>query len=191
MALFDGTADLAMISTALENQLDVVGRAKPGLPLDRLQEFEVARTRTVLVVHPSNPVHSISDEDLRRVLSGEATNWRQLGGDDLPVRVAATREGGGTVATVEAALLGAGRHISAPDQIRFQSGSQVVKAVEQEAGALGIAQLKLTRGRKVRELATASIFEQRLSLVSLGDPSPEMLAVIRACRAAAAAPDAD
>ena len=35
LALFEGTADLAMISTRLENQVEILRRQSPGLPLGR------------------------------------------------------------------------------------------------------------------------------------------------------------
>jgi phosphate transport system substrate-binding protein len=188
VALLEGKADLAMISTALANETETVRRTNPDLPLDRLQGFSVARTRAAVITHPSNPIQSISNENLRRILSGEVTDWQQLGGPPMPIRVVAAREGGGVVTSVEASLLGLDKHISAPDQIRVQNGPQIVQVVEQEPGALGISLLKLTKGRQVRELVLASPIEQQLSLVSLGTPSPAMLEVIAACRKAALLP---
>lgn len=187
LALLDGKADLAMISTDLVNEAETIHRANPDLSLERLQVFAVARTRAILVTHPSNPVQSVSNENLRRVLSGEVTDWRELGGAAMPIRIVAVREGGGVVSSVEASVFGAGRHMTAPDQIRVQNGPQIVKVVEQEPGALGITNVKLTIGRQVKELATAAPLEQQLSLVSLGQPTPAMLDVIAACRKAAAA----
>lgn len=189
LALFGGKADLAMISTALINETETIRRTNPDLHLDELRTFAVTRTRAALVTHSSNPVQSISNEDLRRVLSGEVTDWQELGGVSLPIRVVSVREGGGVVASVEASVLGVGKHITAPNQIRVQNGSQIVKVVEQEPGALGITQLKLMKDRQVKELATAAPIEQQLSLVSLGPPSPAMLDVIVACQKAAAASD--
>jgi phosphate transport system substrate-binding protein len=187
LALFEGKADLAMISTALANETETIRQSHPGLPLDKLRGFTVARARATLVTHPGNPVRTISNENLRRILSGEATDWRELGGPGMPIRIVAAREGGGAVSSIEAAILGAGAHISAPDQIRVQNGPQVVRVVEQEPGALGITSSTLAKGRQVQELAMASRIEQPLSLVSLGVPSAAMLDVIAACRRAASA----
>ena len=188
IALLQGEADLAMISTQLSNETEVIGRTHPGLPFGQLQDHEVARTRAALIVHPGNPVHAMPEDGLRRVLAGEVTTWREFGGPDLPIRLVAVREGGGVVATVEASVLGPGRHIAAHDQVRVQNGSQIVRVVEQEVTALGITQVKLTRGRLVRELDVGRPIEQTLLLVSLGDPSLHARAVIEACRAAVQAP---
>ena len=181
IALFEGKADLAMISTTLEKEVEILRRSNPDLRFDRLRTFEIARTRAALVVHPSNPIRSVRLEDVRKILTGEITNWRQLGGPELTIRVVAVREGGGVLGSVEAKLLG-GAHISAPDVIRVQVGTQIVKVVAQEPGAFGITQLAIVKSSAAVELITDKSIEQILSLVSLDDPSPSAAATIEAFR---------
>ena len=187
LALLKRDADLAMISTALANEQRLLKAADPTLDVGTLQVVVVASTHAALITHPQNPVRSISPHDLRRVLVGEVTNWRTLGGADLPIRLVAVREGGGVVSSIEAAILGSGQHITAPAQIRVQNGPQIVKVVEQEPGALGITQSKLIAGHQVNQVDIGPPIEQQLGLVSLGPPSPTAAAVIEAFRAAAAA----
>lgn len=114
IALFEGKADLAMISTTLEKEVEILRRSNLDLRFDRLRTFEIARTRAALVVHPSNPIRSVRLEDVRKILTGEITSWRQLGGPELTIRVVAVREGGGArlgrgKATGRRAHFGAGR----------------------------------------------------------------------------------
>lgn len=193
MALLGGDADLAMISTALENELPRLRRRFDAAVLDRLRPFPIGETTARLIVHPDNPVRAISFDDLARVLRGEVTNWRDLGGADRPIRVVTARTGGGVAetgggvaTTVAARVLGPGASIAAPAPIWAQQTTQVATVVEQEPAALGLAQSKRTRGRAVADLATPAPIEQALSLVSLGEPAPEAAAVIEACRHVAA-----
>ena len=181
LALFERKADLAMISTTLESELEILRRSNPELPFQRLRAFEITRTRAAFVIHPSNPVRKARLKDIRKILTGEISNWRQLGGPDLPIRVVAIREGGGVLAKVEATLLG-GAHISANDVIRIQMGTQIVKVVAQEPGAFGITHLAIVKSSATVELVTDEQIEQVLSLVSLDDPSPRAIAVIEAFR---------
>jgi phosphate transport system substrate-binding protein len=181
MALFEHKADLAMISTTLEREMEILRKSDPGLPLQRLQVFEIARTRAALVVHPDNPVRTACLADIAKILTGEIANWRQLGGPNLPIRVVAVREGGGVLASVETRLLGEA-HISAPDAIRVQVGTQIVRVVAQEPGAIGITHLAIIKSSPVVEMVTDEPIEQILSLVSLDDPSPAALAAIEAFR---------
>ena len=181
LALLERKAELAMISTTLEREVEILRRSDASLPFQRLQAFEISRTRAALVIHPDNPVRKASLQDIGKILTGEISSWKQLGGPDLPVRVVAVREGGGVLASVEARLLGAG-HITAPDAIRVQVGTQIVKVVAQEPGAIGITQLAIVKSSSAVEIATDEPIEQILSLVSLDDPSPAARATIEAFR---------
>jgi hypothetical protein len=93
----------------------------------------------------------------------------------------AVREGGGVLASVEARLLGAA-HISAPNMIRVQVGTQIVRVVAQEPGAIGITHLAIVKSSSAMEMITDQRIEQVLNLVSLGDPSPAAMAIIEALR---------
>lgn len=181
LALFEHKADLAMISTTLEREVEILRRSDPDLPFQRLHTVEISRTRAAFVIHPSNPVRKARLQDIGKILTGEISNWRQLGGPDLPIRVVAIREGGGVLAKVESTLLG-GAHISANDVVRIQMGTQIIKVVAQEPGAFGITHLAIVRSGAVVELATDKAIEQVLSLVSLDDPSPDAAIVTEAFR---------
>ena len=69
--------------------------------------------------------------------------------------------------------------------IHVKTPVQLVQVVEQEPGAIGFAQLALTKQRGLPELVTEQPIEQTLSLITLGDPSPAMSDVIQAARRAA------
>ena len=181
LALFEHKADLAMISTTLERELKILRRSNPDLPFQRLRAFEISRTHAAFVIHPSNPIRKARLQDIGKILTGEISNWRQLGGPDLPIRIVAVREGGGALASVESRLLD-GAHISARDVIRVQVGTQTVKVVAQEPGALGITLLAIVKSSSAVELVTDEPIEQVLNLVSLDDPSPNAVAAIEAFR---------
>jgi phosphate transport system substrate-binding protein len=186
LALFEKRAGLAMISASLEAEITALKRTKPNLPFDRLQAFEVARTRVAFGVHPSNPIRSADRATMRRILLGEIKNWREIGGADLPIRIVTPREGGGVPVSIENELLG-GRPISAPDIIKVQIGSQVPKVVGQEPSALGLAQLGLLRQHNLPEITIDPPVAQVLVLVTLGEPTQAMKDVIKAARDVASA----
>lgn len=184
VALIERRADLAMISSSLEGELETLIRTAGPDAAAGLRAVEIARSRVAFAVHPSNPVRQISDDGLRAILLGEARNWRAFGGPDLPIRVVATQDGGGTVVAVRSQLLG-GRPISAPNAIRLESAAHVVKVVSQEPGAIAIAQLSLTARSGLPELSTDKPIEQLLCLVMAGDPTPAMQALIDAAKSVA------
>ena len=85
--------------------------------------------------------------------------------------------------TVESELLD-GKPIHGPNIIYVRTALQLTGIVEQEPNALGIAQLSLAKQKGLPEIVTERPVEQTLSLITLGEPTPAMKAVIDAARAA-------
>ena len=56
----------------------------------------VAYDGIALLVNPENSVKNISLEDVKKIYTGEITNWKELGGDDSPIVVVSREEGSGT-----------------------------------------------------------------------------------------------
>jgi phosphate transport system substrate-binding protein len=183
--LYDGRADLAMASTDLESTRHALRGHHPNRDLERLQNTVVCRTRSAFTIHPDNPVKSASEEQIKKILLGEITNWKDLGGLDEQIKLVVVREGGGAELSIVAQLL-SGMPISAPSIIRVQIASQINKVVEQESSALGLAQVENMKGRRVKEIITNAQVQQELALVWLDEPTSAMQAVIAATKQIAA-----
>ena len=61
-----------------------------------VQGTTIAYDGIALLVNPKNPVNNISLEDVKKIYTGEITNWKELGGDDSPIVVVSREEGSGT-----------------------------------------------------------------------------------------------
>jgi phosphate transport system substrate-binding protein len=182
VSLFEGRADIAMLSASLAGEIELLRNSYPGLPFQQLHHFPIARTRMAFAVHPEIMVRSLTPDLMRRVLSGNIDNWRDLGDSDLPIRLVMVRDGGGVKLSVEKALLG-GKPVSVHDPIYVQIGSQVVRVVRQLPGALGLAQLKHLQKENLPEIVlTGDQVFQELSFVTLGEPTVASKAVIDATR---------
>ncbi|KIC10322.1 cell envelope biogenesis protein OmpA [Leisingera sp. ANG-M1] len=93
----------------------------------------------VPVVAPSNPVREISLPQLARVLSGEITNWQELGGPDAPVSLHLPAAGSGLAQAVEDKLMapfGSGFPAAAR---RHARSSALARQVLVDPFAIGIA----------------------------------------------------
>ena len=185
IALLERRSDLAMISADLNGEIAAAKLAAPALPFEQLKQFEIARARVAFINHPSNPVRKLTLAQAKKILLGEITNWRDVGGPDLAIRVVATQNGGGTVIAVRGQLLD-GAEIGGGNAIRLESARHVLKVVEQEPGAFGIAQRGLSLKSAVTILETDAPVEQVLSFVTLGEPSGPTKAVIDAAKAVTA-----
>lgn len=76
--------------------LGMVSRPLLGTEQD-LYNVPFARDGVAVIVHSSNPVRSLSDQQLRQIYSGALRNWRQVGGNDGPIHLmAGTASAGST-----------------------------------------------------------------------------------------------
>jgi phosphate transport system substrate-binding protein len=181
IALLEGRAQMAMISAPLQTELASLSTALPGLSPDSLIAHEIGRVKVSMIVNPRNRVRKASLNDIRRILVGEITNWSQLDGANLPIRVVLVGGGGGVTTVVQDQLL-SGRQSTAPNLLYMKTPVQLVQVVEQEPGAIGFAQWELARQRSSPEIETEKEIMQILSLVTSGPPTPAMLDVIKAIK---------
>jgi phosphate transport system substrate-binding protein len=172
---------MAMISASLKSEVDQLQKIMPGLAYNRLQSHAILSTRIAITVHPTNTVRKASLNQVRKLILGQISNWSELGGKDQPVRVVLVGGGGGVTTVVESELLD-GKLPEGPHIIYVKTPVQLVQVVEQEPGIIGFAQLALARQRGLPELVTEQPIEQTLSLITYGDPTPAMQAVIDAAR---------
>ena len=179
LALLNKRADFAMISGPLENEIEGLNSQYPNLPFDQLRDFNILNTRMAFAINKDNPVREMTTDKMRAILMGETTNWHDVGGRDLPIKIVQVRGGGGVQASVEEVLLN-GKSIGALDPIVVQISTQVVKIVEQLPEALGLSQLSIVAKSNAVELKLDHPVQQHLNLVTLGDPAPEMRKVIDA-----------
>ena len=61
-----------------------------------IEEIAIAYDGIVVVTHPSNKVKDISMEQVKQIFTGEVTNWKELGGDDLEIVVVSREDGSGS-----------------------------------------------------------------------------------------------
>src|SRR4029078_5265413 len=173
-----------MISASLKSEVEQLKKALPGLAFESLQAHPILTTRIAVAIHPSNSIRKASLNQIRKILLGQISSWSELGGKDQPIRVVLVGGGGGVTTVVESELLN-GKLPEGPHIIYVKTPVQLVQVIEQENGALGFAQLALTKQRGLPELTTEAPIEQVLSLVTFGDPTPAMKKVIDAARRAA------
>src|SRR5262249_49519226 len=138
-------------------------------------------TRVCCEVHTGNSARTAHCPRPSRILSGDITSWKQIGGRDLPINVVTVRSGGGVQLSVEKNVM-RGETIAPRSMVTVETGPEVPLVVANDPGALGLAQLAEVRRHRLPEIATPTMVEQPLSLVTLGEPTPAMYAVIDAAR---------
>lgn len=125
--------------------------------LPQLRENRVALSVFALVLNDQVPLKNLSTADVRRLYRGEISNWRQLDGPDLPVRLVSRDANSGTRQVFQNRILGRGESTpnSSVDCVRkddttapvirceLDSTEQVLRTVAELPGALGYSELNL------------------------------------------------
>ncbi len=93
----------------------------------------------VPVVAPGNPLRAIALPDLARVLSGDITNWAQLGGEDAPIDLYVPATGTGLAQSMNDRILSPARAELAARIIPHADNLGLVQAVASDPLGLGIA----------------------------------------------------
>jgi phosphate transport system substrate-binding protein len=112
----------------------------------------VAWDALVVIVHPDNPVENITFDQIRGLYLGKITNWKQLGGNDAPIRLLARK---GKISGVGRALR---KLVFANYNQEFKatefkkSSGPVEKAVVKDVNAIGVTGISSARKRKVKNL---------------------------------------
>lgn len=139
-ALADGSTDLAAASRPIKpkEQQALVGL---GDLTSAAAEQVIAIDGLAIVVHPDNPLGALDTRAVARLFSGEVTNWRELGGADMPVRIHARDDRSGTYDTFNELVLGAhGKALTASAR-RYESNDELAAAVGRDRGAIGFVGL--------------------------------------------------
>ena len=149
-ALINGTTDIAMSSRPikegetekLRGRFNTVGN-----------EIAVAKDGVTFYVHESNPLTSLTQEQLKGIYLGDITNWKEVGGPDAPIVVYSRENSSGTYVFVKDNLLGGDDYTATAQTL--PGTAAVVNAVSKEkfgigyggaAYAKGIKELKIKKG---------------------------------------------
>ena len=128
------------------------------------QEHVIAFDSLVIVVNPDNPLTSISIPDLQAIYSGKINNWKQMGGEDLPITVVTHQEGSGTLATFRKQVYGKDVPALPEGALVGQDNSAISRIVTDTPGAIGFVGYAFQRGAKPLNLIS------ECGIVSSPDP---------------------
>lgn len=123
-----------------------------------IRTVPVAWDALTVIVHPDNPIDSISVAQLRDVLLGEITNWRQLGGPNEPIELHVHEGRISGVGHALRLLLFGDPAQDFTDLARHDASTgPLERAVEETPWAIGVTGISSARRRAVKVLQLAGI----------------------------------
>jgi phosphate transport system substrate-binding protein len=91
-ALINGTVDIANASRRIKDNEIQSAKDNGVEPVEHV----IARDAIAIIVHPDNPVDTLSLPQISDIYIGKITNWSQLGGDDRPIVLLSRESNSGT-----------------------------------------------------------------------------------------------
>jgi phosphate transport system substrate-binding protein len=130
-ALIDGRCDIATMSRFMKDQEFKDAVAKGVFPVAHV----VAMDGVCIVVHPSNPIESVTTEQVRDIYLGKIRNWKALGGPDIPIVVISRDTESGTYDTFESFIMKGQKMDSSVEYV--STNPQAFARVKSTRGAIG------------------------------------------------------
>ncbi len=148
-ALAGGVADIGMSSRRARDR-DMPAMFNAGLTDPRGTEAEtvIGLDGLVIVTHKSNPIQSISLEELALIYSGAMTNWSQMGGPDQAINIYAGSEDSGTFQTFISSVMAPYGVQLTPSATRFTSNIAISDAVSSDPWGVGVTAAAYERAAK-------------------------------------------
>ncbi len=135
--LLDGTCDLAASSRTLDESEARKARSKNI----ELKSAVAGYFGLAVAVNAQNPLQDLSDAVLRDLFTGKITNWKQVGGPDLPVEVLIRDRSGGSHRGFRELAMDLRPY--APAAQGFASFEELAQALADRPGAIGYLEMNL------------------------------------------------
>ena len=84
---------------------DLYAEQKQDIDASKLVDHRIAAVGMIPVVNKDVKIKSLTIKQLRQIFSGQVTNWKQVGGQDLPITIINRADGSGTRAAFESDVM--------------------------------------------------------------------------------------
>ncbi len=116
------------------------------------QEHVVAVDSLSVIVHPDNPLGTISLENLDLIFSGRITNWAEIGGPNAPIVLYSREDGSGSQAVFEERVFAQSGRVQTDAVEVVASHEAMASAVRANPFAIGYIGSAFERGTKALDL---------------------------------------
>ena len=130
-ALRDNTTDIAMSSRPMKFSEKLKFKQSD----QEIKEVIIAYDAMAVVVNPSNPVDSLTREQLEAIFRGKITNWKEVGGNDMKIVVYSRETSSGTYEFFKESVLKNKNYMSSI--LSMPATGAIIQSVSQTKGAIG------------------------------------------------------
>lgn len=130
-ALADGSTDICMSSRDLKTSEEIDLQEKNVT----ISKVIVAYDALSVIVHPDNKVSQLTREQIEGIFTGEITNWKKVGGDDMPITAISRESSSGTYEFFKEHVMDKKNY--GPGTLSQPATGAIVQSVQQSKGAIG------------------------------------------------------
>jgi len=154
-ALLDKTTQIGMASRRITpKEARALRDSGAGNMVSPTQEHVVAVDSIIAITHPTNPVNTLSIDDLNRIYTGQATNWSEFGGPDLKIAVHGYEDGFDTQQVFFNRIFGEGSNAVPVSDIEIvEDSNQMALQINEDPAAIGFVGFAFQRGAKAVQIA--------------------------------------
>ncbi len=130
-ALLNGTTDICAASRAFKDEETKLATSKKITPTPAI----VGLDGLAVMVNANNPVSELTLEQLRKIYTGEYTNWSDVGGPSKPIVLLSRESNSGTYVYFQEHVLEKSDY--AKSALLLPSTAAITKSVSEDAAAIG------------------------------------------------------
>jgi len=182
VALIEGKSTVAAASSPLASAIKSAQKTlkKSGKTLaipDNLQFHEIARDEIVPIVHKDNPVSSLSWQQLSDINTGKISNWKDVGGPDMKIRVITSHPGSATRAVFQKQVMNKAEYVKSAKKVN--STRREIGEVSKFKGAIGAVSAGFYKAKPGKtKIVQSDPISRPLALITIGAPSATVQKVI-------------
>jgi phosphate transport system substrate-binding protein len=165
--LKSGRCDIGMASRPIKDEEWQELKPVLGDLRSNACEHVLALDGIAIIVHPSNPIKSLTTSQLADIFSGAVTDWSQVGGSGGAINVFARDEKSGTWDFFnEAVLKKRGKNLT-KNATRLEDSKKLSSTVAENANAIGFIGLNYIGSNKALALSDAGVEARKPSQLTI------------------------
>lgn len=177
--LVNGKCDASMASEELE---DAVASMKAATGKDApagLKPNVITSDVIKVIVNPSNPVSKLSKEQLKGLHNGKIANWKEVGGQDMPVIVITSHLGSATRKVFQKIIMDGDKYVVGALEVETtRKEIDNVAQFPEGIGAVSMGFINLPGNKEKVKIVETQEISRPLMLITKGEPSPAVKKVV-------------